>query len=113
MTKDEDIVTTPDGRYISSSILTHPFKPMHSVAESQIIQESLNLIRILIVKRDSYKDDDSEYLKEEFKKRLGENVNVNIELVDAIPRTASGKYKWAERVPCPARSGGTATAGRS
>ena len=100
MTKDEDIVTTPDGRYISSSILTHPFKPMHSVAESQIIQESLNLIRILIVKRDSYKDDDSEYLKEEFKKRLGENVNVNIELVDAIPRTASGKYKWVlSRVP--------------
>lgn len=33
-TKDEDIVTTPDGRLISSSVLTHPFKPMHNIEES-------------------------------------------------------------------------------
>ncbi len=100
MTKDEDIVTTPDGRFISSSILTHPFKPMHSVAESQIIQDSLYQIRILIVKRDSYKSSDTDYLKEEFKKRLGADINVEVEFVDTIPRTAAGKYKWVvSRVP--------------
>ena len=99
-TKDEDIVTTPDGRYISSSILTHPFKPMHSIEESQIIQESVDHIRILIVRRDSYIDGDTKYLKDEFSKRLGENVVVNVEFVDNIPRTTAGKYKWViSKVP--------------
>ena len=30
-TKAEDIVITPDGRYISPSVLTHPFKPFHQL----------------------------------------------------------------------------------
>ena len=30
-TKAEDIVVTPDGRLISPSILTHPFKPFHGL----------------------------------------------------------------------------------
>ena len=99
-TKDEDIVTSPDGRYISSSILTHPFKPMHTIEESQIIQESLHEVRILVVRRESYTDKDSLYLIEEFKKRLGEDVEVTVEFVDSIPRASAGKYKWViSKVP--------------
>ncbi len=99
-TKDEDIVTTPDGRHISSSILTHPFKPMHSIEESQIVQDSVDRVRILIVPRDSYVDGDTEYLMDEFVKRLGESVNISVEFVDKIPRTAAGKYKWViSKVP--------------
>ena len=99
-TKAEDIVTTLDGRYVSSSILTHPFKPMHNVAESQIIQEDRENIVIKIIKRPEYSDADSQYLVEEMKKRVGQDMNIELEFVDQIPRTKTGKFRWViSKVP--------------
>jgi len=99
-TKAEDIITTTDGRLISSSILTHPFKPMHNVAESQIIQEDRRNITIKIIRRPSYNDEDTEYLLEEFKKRVGNDMNVRVEFVNSLPRTSSGKFRWViSKVP--------------
>jgi len=99
-TKDEDIITTKDGRLISSSILTHPFKPMHNVAESQIIQEDRDCIRIKIVKHPTYKDKDTIYLLNEFQKRVGSDMKIEVEFVDSIPRTKAGKFKWViSKVP--------------
>jgi phenylacetate-CoA ligase len=99
-TKAEDIVTTRDGRYVSSSILTHPFKPMHNVAESQIIQEDREHIVIKIIKRAEYTDTDSRYLVEEMKKRVGSDMKIDIEFVDEIPRTKAGKFRWViSKVP--------------
>jgi phenylacetate-CoA ligase len=93
-TKDEDIITTPDGRLISSSILTHPFKPMHNIAESQLIQEDRNNLTIKIVKREGYTDSDTVHLTDELKVRLGNEIGIKIEFVDSIPRTKSGKFRW-------------------
>ena len=99
-TKAEDIITTYDGRLISSSILTHPFKPMHNIAESQIIQEDLKNIRIKIVKLPSYSEEDTEYLIGEMGKRLGKDMEIHIEFVDSIPRTDAGKFRWViSKVP--------------
>lgn len=99
-TKDEDIITTKDGRLISSSILTHPFKPMHSVAESQIIQEDRDHIRIKIVKRSAYEEKDTQYLLDEFKKRIGQDMKIEIEFVESIARTKAGKFRWViSKVP--------------
>jgi len=93
-TKAEDIITTMDGRLISSSILTHPFKPMHNVAESQIVQEDRSNIRIKIVRRPGYNESDTQYLREEFGKRVGVDMNIEFEFVDSIPRTKAGKFRW-------------------
>ncbi|MCD6162709.1 MAG: phenylacetate--CoA ligase family protein [candidate division Zixibacteria bacterium] len=99
-TKAEDVITTKDGRLISSSILTHPFKPMRYVAESQIIQEDLEHIRIKIVKLPGYKDDDTKYLLNEFIKRVGDDMKIDIEFVESIPRTKMGKFRWViSKVP--------------
>jgi phenylacetate-CoA ligase len=99
-TKDEDIVTTKDGRLISSSILTHPFKPMHNVTESQIIQEDREHIRIKIVRRPTYEEKDTRYLLEEFRKRVGGDTKIEIEFVESIPRTQAGKFRWViSKVP--------------
>jgi phenylacetate-CoA ligase len=99
-TKAEDIITTRDGRYISSSALTHPFKPLHSVAESQIIQEDREHIRIKIVKLPSYEEKEGDILLREFKKRVGEDMDVRLEFVDTIERTKAGKFRWViSKVP--------------
>ena len=99
-TKAEDIVVTPDGRHISPSVLTHPFKPMHHIRESQIIQVDPERIVVKIVRRRGYTDDDTRQLLAGLRERLGENMHVTPEFVSEIPREPSGKFRWViSRVP--------------
>lgn len=93
-TKAEDIIALADGRMISPSVLTHPFKPMHSVEESQIVQEAYDHIVILIKPNARFTDEERDHLIREFRIRLGQDVKVDVEVVEHIPRTRSGKFKW-------------------
>jgi len=93
-TKAEDQVLLPDGRYISGSLLTFPFKPMVNIVKSQIVQEDPTNVTVKIVKNDSYSDDDSRILLDRMRKCLGPDVRVGLEFVDDIPRTKHGKYRW-------------------
>lgn len=93
-TKAEDILALRDGRMISPSVLTHPFKPMHCVEQSQIIQEDYDRITIKIVPNGEFRPADSEHLIREFRARLGEDMHIQIETVQELPRTRSGKFKW-------------------
>ena len=93
-TKHESIVTLPDGRLISPSVLTHPFKPMHNIAESQIIQEAVDQLIVKIVKRNGYSVNDEIALLKAFGERLGSKMKINVEYVDSIPRTKNGKFRW-------------------
>jgi phenylacetate-CoA ligase len=93
-TKAEDIVVTPDGRLISPSILTHPFKPFHSLRASQIVQEAPDRLRVLLVPSDDFGEEDRRHLRRGLEERLGAGVSIEFEIVDEIPREASGKFRW-------------------
>lgn len=93
-TKWESIVTLPDGRLISPSVLTHPFKPMKNVRESQLIQERIDELIVKIVRREEYSDRDDEALIAGFQERLGDQIKIRIVHVDSIPRTDNAKFRW-------------------
>jgi phenylacetate-CoA ligase len=93
-TKAEDIVVAPDGRLISSSTLTHPFKPLDRVEKSQIVQEALDRLLIRIVPRPGYGEEDTRHLLREMQRRVGQGMQIRVELVEEIPIGASGKYRW-------------------
>ena len=50
-TKAEDVLTLKDGRLISPSVLTHPFKPLDCIEGSQIVQKAPDHVVIRIVRR--------------------------------------------------------------
>jgi len=93
-TKAEDILALSDGRMISPSVLTHPFKPMHTVEASQIVQDDYDSIEIRVVPREGYSDADTQHLLREFRERLGEDVRVRVTKVAELERSRSGKFKW-------------------
>src|SRR5262249_33915540 len=93
-TKNERIVTLPDGRLISPSVLTHPFKPMYNIAESQIIQEEIDQLIIKVVKRNGYTQEDEVRLVSAFHERLGQQMKIKVMYVDAVQRTDSAKFRW-------------------
>ncbi len=91
--KADDIVTTPDGRFISPVVFEHPFKPLRTVVESQIVQEDRDRLRVRIVKGSGYSDLDTEHLTREILSRIGTGMKLDFEFVDQIERTAAGKFR--------------------
>ena len=83
-TKAEDMIKLADGRLISPSVLTHPFKPMHNVSASQIIQHDLSDIEIKLVPKADFSDADTNHLQREFEHRLGEGIDIRITLVSEL-----------------------------
>jgi phenylacetate-CoA ligase len=93
-TKDEAIITLPDGRLISPSVLTHPFKPMVNIEASQILQKDLHNIIIHVVRGPLYTDWDEKLLLEGFTNRIGDGINLKVVYVNEIEKTKNGKLKW-------------------
>ena len=62
------------------------------VREAQVVQEQRDRIRILVVPAADYAPAAGEVIAERLRERLGP-VNVAIELVASLPRTAAGKTK--------------------
>ena len=105
-TKAEDIVIAPDGRLISSSTLTHPFKPLERVERSQIVQEALDRLLIRIVPRPGYGEEDTRHLLREMQRRVGQDMHIRVEIVEDIPIGPSGKYRWViSKLPLQFRRG--------
>ena len=101
-TKAEDVIMTPDGRLISPSILTHPFKPFDKLVKSQIIQHSPNQVQVKLVTGEGFSAAQQEELIAGLRARLGPDVQIEVSLVDDIPNEKSGKFRWViSRVASP------------
>lgn len=99
-TKDEDIITTMDGRYISSSIINAVTHHLTSIVEHQVVQEDIDHVKMMIVKKPEFSDSDRIFLLTNLKKILGQGMKVEVEYADSIPRTAAGKFRWViSKVP--------------
>lgn len=93
-TKAEDIVITRDGRMISPSILTHPFKPFPQITKSQLIQTRLDHVLVKIVPSSDFTSTHQQLLTNELATRLGPGMAIDIQIVDTIPNEPSGKFRW-------------------
>lgn len=87
----EDVVIGPDGRQM---VRFHGiFVNQPHIIEGQIIQEELELIRVVVVPTDAFTHSDVLDIENRIHQRLGYTVKVIVETVNQIPRTKAGKFK--------------------
>ena len=91
--KCDDFIVTSDGRLISPSLMTFPFKHSRGIIESQIIQKSLDRIIVRIVKTDEFKESEEKSLLLALKSITGE-MNIRIEYATNIHQTNCFKKRW-------------------
>lgn len=89
--RQDDVVITRDGRHIGR--LDPVFKADLPILEAQIIQESLDRLRVLYVPTAAYSAADGEMLVQRIHDRVGADMGVVLEAVEEIPRTANGKFR--------------------
>lgn len=87
----DDAIKLSDGRSIGR--LDHLFKDVEGILEAQIRQERVGEVTLLVVPAAGFDERTRGILQRNARHRLGEDTALEIRLVDAIPRTASGKFK--------------------
>lgn len=91
--RQEDFITLPNG--VKLGRLDHIFKDIVHVEEAQILQNEDYSLILKIVKGKLYDDTDtSTLLLKEVRKRIGYEIQVNIEYVNRINRTNTGKLRF-------------------
>ena len=83
-------LTLPDGRKIGR--LDHIFKNVRGLYESQIYQPSLDRVQLRVVPTPAFNHAEETRLLEGARHRLGSGVRIEVERLDHIPRTATGKF---------------------
>ena len=86
----DDVLLTPDGRRIGR--LDPVFKADLPIRKAQIIQESLDRVRVKYVPGLDYTPEAGHSIIERLQARMG-TIEVILEQVDEIPPTASGKFR--------------------
>lgn len=93
--RDADIIVTPKGDYLVIQFFTVLFKHFESVEQFQVVQESLNELRVKIIKNEKFRETDLTQIHDQIQERMGSTVNIYIEFVDDIPLYGrSGKRRF-------------------
>lgn len=87
----EDYVITPDGRRIGR--LDHIFKDTLEIKEAQIYQPDPMHLVVRIVPRSGFDKESQRALEREFRRRIGDDMEIHYEIVESIPRLPSGKFR--------------------
>ncbi len=92
-TRVDDIITTTDGRLINPAPLAGLFRTT-SIERGRIIQEEPNRFTVQIVTRDGFTPADASPIVDGIHRVVGSDASVAVEVVDAIPCMANGKYPF-------------------
>ena len=88
--RSDDVILTPDGRRIGR--LDPVFKCEIPIHEGQIVQESLSLVRLVVVPGPGFTREHEKSLVSALQQHVGD-MQVQLETVKEIPRSVNGKFR--------------------
>lgn len=89
--RSDDLIVTRDGRFVGR--LDPVFKGLRAIKETQIVQTDVDRIVVRLVRADTYTNSVGEKLLAELARRVGEGIDIRIEEVSEIAKTANGKFQ--------------------
>jgi len=88
-----DMIKTPDGRFVPGEFFPHLMKEFSEVKQFQVIQEQLDRLVVKIVRSGSFQQSRLEFLQDEIRKVVGQSIRMDLQFVDEIPLTKTGKFR--------------------
>ncbi|MFQ5884735.1 MAG: phenylacetate--CoA ligase family protein [Thermoplasmata archaeon] len=91
--RNNDIVVLPHGRFLPGEFFPHILKDVSGIRQYQVIQDSLRSFTVKMVKSRTFGDKDKQLLLSNLANWLGNEIEVNLEYVDDISLSPTGKQK--------------------
>ena len=92
--RSTDFVVRADGTIMHALAVIYVLRAVKGVAEFKIIQHSLHEFEVLVVPNASWQECGHLEIERGLHKRLGDDIHINLRLVDSIPAEASGKHRY-------------------
>jgi phenylacetate-CoA ligase len=91
-----DFLIKGDGTRVAGiSLIENTLTRIPGIEQMQIIQESIEVIRIKLIPGVQFNDENKNILKQYFKSLFGNSTSVLIEIVEEIKPEKSGKYRFS------------------
>jgi phenylacetate-CoA ligase len=95
--RDSDILITPKGKYLIVHNFTGYFEWIDSVEQFQIRQDKIDEFDIILIVNSKYTHEIERKIFKYWEEYINENVKIEINVVDDIPLTKSGKRRFLIR----------------
>ncbi|AUX27519.1 capsule biosynthesis protein CapK [Sorangium cellulosum] len=89
-----DMIVGPDGQLVSAVFFPYFFKDNPTVERYQVHQDRSRAITIRIVPGDGYGPETSQAIERDLRRFLGERADIRVQVVDEIPVTKGGKFRF-------------------
>jgi phenylacetate-CoA ligase len=89
-----DFIVAADGTVMHGLALIYIVRDLPGVKQFKIVQESLELTRVLLVTDERFGAESIAMIEQGFKSRLGQEVGILVEKVSEIPPESSGKFRY-------------------
>jgi len=90
----QELILSSRGRYISMTQINMHSPVFDNVHQFQFHQRTAGEVTFNIVRSPHYSEKDSENIRRELSKKLGEDIKLQLAFVDQIPRAQNGKFRF-------------------
>jgi phenylacetate-CoA ligase len=98
--RSNDFITLPSGKVISPLLLGVCLEQIEGIGQYRLVQESKDILNVQIMKGENFNEATISEFKKALRETLDDNIHININIVDEIPREKSGKIRpIVSRVP--------------
>jgi phenylacetate-CoA ligase len=92
--RSTDFVVAADGTVMHGLALIYVLRDRPEVRQFKVVQESLELTRVLVVAEPGFPEDARRAIVAGLQQRLGASVRIEVETVERIPAEKSGKFRY-------------------
>lgn len=92
--RSTDFIVRADGTVMHALAVIYVLRAVAGVEEFKLVQHSLKDIEVLVVPNGEWTESGRAEIETGLHKRLGDDVRVELRLVDSIPAEASGKHRY-------------------
>jgi len=100
--RSTDFVVANDGTVMHGLALIYVLRALAGIEAFKIVQHDRTHVEVLIVPGAEFSARQEQQIQHDFRKRLGQDTEVDIKIVDSIPRESSGKYRYVVSKVAPA-----------
>jgi phenylacetate-CoA ligase len=92
--RSTDFLVRSDGTIMHALAVIYVLRAVEGVAEFKLIQHSVRDVQVLVVPDNRWTPEAAQQIEAGLTHRLGHDVRVTVQMVEAIPAEASGKYRY-------------------